>query len=112
MLKMKRRELLGLMGPGIPALAMTGTVSGTTAQKSTNILWISCEDISPDLGCYGSTEVSTPHIDRLASEGLRYTNAFTVATVCAPNRSGIITCMYPPSTGSVNMRTKNEEHAL
>ena len=71
-----------------------------------NILWISAEDISPDLGCYGDTYAHTPNIDRLASQGARYTNAFTVAGVCAPSRSGIITGMYPTSIGTHHMRCR------
>jgi len=109
---MKRREFLGLAGAGLAGMALHGCKSESTAEKITgerpNILWISCEDISPDLGCYGNHELSTPNLDRLASQGARYTNAFTVAPVCAPNRSGIITCMYPTSIGSMHMRTKNE----
>jgi len=72
-----------------------------------NILWISCEDIGPDLGCYGDDYAVTPNIDRLAREGCRYTNAFVPFPVCAPTRSSIITGMFPGSIGSMHMRTKN-----
>ncbi|MBN2377839.1 MAG: sulfatase-like hydrolase/transferase [Sedimentisphaerales bacterium] len=71
-----------------------------------NILWLSCEDISPHLGCYGQEYAITPNIDQLATEGVRYTRAFTVHGVCAPSRSGIITGMHPSSLGSVNMRCR------
>ncbi|HET6425964.1 MAG TPA: sulfatase-like hydrolase/transferase [Planctomycetaceae bacterium] len=71
-----------------------------------NILWISCEDTSPDLGCYGDAYAVTPNIDRLATEGVRYTRCFTHAGVCAPSRSGIITGCYPPSIGTHHMRCK------
>jgi uncharacterized sulfatase len=71
-----------------------------------NILWISCEDISSHLGCFGEKHAITPNIDKIASEGVRYTHAFTVHGVCAPSRTGIITGMYPSSFGSVNMRCK------
>lgn len=70
-----------------------------------NILWISCEDISPNLGCYGDPDAITPNLDALAGEGVRFTRAFTIAGVCAPNRSGTITGMYPSSIGSHNMRS-------
>ncbi len=69
-----------------------------------NILWLSAEDISPHLGCYGDPHAITPHLDQLASEGTRYTHAFTTAGVCAPCRSGIITGMYQNSVGSHHMR--------
>ncbi len=106
--KIKRREFIGLMGAGLAAVSMHRCIAKKIAEEKVNILWISCEDISPDLGCYGSKEVKTPNIDRLAGEGVKYTNVYTVAPVCAPNRSGIITCMYPPSIGSMHMRTKNK----
>jgi len=69
-----------------------------------NILWVSCEDISPDLGCYGDSYAVTPNIDRLAAEGVRYTNVYAHAGVCAPARSGIITGMYPTTIGTHHMR--------
>ncbi len=69
-----------------------------------NILWLSCEDISPHFGCYGDPHAITPNIDRLASEGVRYTHAFTAAGVCAPCRSTIITGMYQNSIGTHHMR--------
>ncbi len=70
-----------------------------------NILWISVEDISPHLGSYGDSHANTPRLDALAEASVRYTNAFTVAGVCAPSRSGIITGMYPTSLGTHHMRT-------
>lgn len=69
-----------------------------------NILWISAEDINGHFGCYGDPHAITPHIDKLASEGMRYTHAFTTAGVCAPCRSGIITGMYQTTIGTQHMR--------
>ncbi len=71
-----------------------------------NILWVSCEDISPDLGCYGDGYSVSPNIDRLAAQGVRYENCFSHAGVCAPARSGIITGMYPTTIGTHHMRCK------
>ncbi|MHC4282703.1 MAG: sulfatase-like hydrolase/transferase, partial [Planctomycetota bacterium] len=68
-------------------------------------MWISCEDISPDLGCYGDDYAVTPNIDRLAAQGCRYTNAFVPFPVCAPTRSAIITGIHPGTLGSMHMRT-------
>jgi N-sulfoglucosamine sulfohydrolase len=76
------------------------------AAKRPNILWISVEDISPNLGCYGDKYASTPNVDRLAAQGVRYTQAFTPAGVCAVVRSGIITGKYPISIGSHHMRSR------
>lgn len=69
-----------------------------------NFLWISTEDISPDLGCYGDAYAVTPNLDRLASDGVRYDNVFSHSGVCAPTRSGIITGMYPTTIGTHHMR--------
>ncbi|MFK8113485.1 MAG: sulfatase-like hydrolase/transferase [Rubripirellula sp.] len=74
------------------------------AAERPNILWISAEDISAHLGCYGDPHAITPRLDELASEGTRYTNAFTAAGVCAPCRSTIITGLYQNSIGTHHMR--------
>ena len=71
-----------------------------------NILWISSEDISPNLGCYGDEYASTPNLDALAKQGTRFTRAFTHAGVCAVLRSGVITGVYPISIGSQHMRSR------
>jgi N-sulfoglucosamine sulfohydrolase len=85
--------------------AATGlTAHAQNSVRRPNILWISCEDTGPQIGCYGDKYSLTPNIDKLASEGVRYTHAHTVAGVCAPSRSGIITGMYPSSLGSQYMR--------
>ncbi|MFW6059658.1 MAG: sulfatase [Phycisphaeraceae bacterium] len=72
-----------------------------------NILWISLEDTSPRFGCYGDPVARTPNLDRLAAEGCRYPNAFSVAGVCAPSRSAVITGMYPTAIGTHQMRTSH-----
>ena len=77
-------------------------------RKQPNVLWISAEDISPSLGCYGDSYAVTPRLDQLASEGMRVTRCFTHAGVCAISRSGLITGMYPVSIGSQHMRSQIE----
>ncbi len=87
----------------ITLLSSLVLASHLAAQKP-NILWISCEDISAHLGCYEDPHAITPNLDKLASEGVRYTHAFTTAGVCAPCRSGIITGMYQTTLGTQHMR--------
>lgn len=91
-------------------LGLLGALFCLTPHQSTaappNILWLSCEDISPHLGCYGYELATTPRIDKLATQGIRYTNAFATAGVCAPCRSAIITGMYQTTLGTHHMRTK------
>src|SRR5262245_56368501 len=84
-------------------LALTSPLMG--ADKP-NFVFITCEDISPNLGCYGDADAITPNLDKLAAQGARFTRAFTHAPVCAPSRSGIITGMYPTTMGSHHMRSK------
>ena len=74
------------------------------AQDKPNILWLSCEDISPHLGCYGYPNATTPNLDEFAKEGVLYERAYTTAGVCAPCRSAIITGMYQTSIGTQHMR--------
>ena len=80
------------------------SAQAASAAEKPNILWLSAEDISPHLGCYGDPHAITPNLDKLASEGVRYSHAFTTAGVCAPCRSGIITGMYQTTLGTQHMR--------
>src|SRR4051812_32166183 len=73
-----------------------------------NVLWISTEDISPDLHCYGDDYAVTPNLDRLASQGVRFERAFSTAPVCSPSRCSIITGMYASSVGGHNHRSDIE----
>ena len=78
-----------------------------SSDEKLNVIWISCEDMGPVLGSYGVKEISTPNIDKLADEGIKYTNAYSTVGVCAPSRFSIITGMYPARLGAHNMRTGN-----
>ena len=103
---MDRRQFLRITSGSAAAMMLSG-ISLQAEEANTqqpNILWVSCEDISPDLGCYGDSYAVTPNIDKLADEGVRYTNAYAHAGVCAPARSGIITGMYPTTIGTQYMR--------
>ena len=93
----------------IYSMAISATL---TAAEQPNILWITVEDMSPRLGCYGDRTVPTPNIDQLASESVRYTRAFGVYGVCAPNRHTLILGMYPTSNGAMAMRTWKRTAAL
>ncbi len=70
-----------------------------------NILWLTCEDTGPELGCYGDKQADTPNIDKLAARGTRYLNCWSNAPVCAPARTTIITGMYPTSLSAQHMRS-------
>lgn len=104
---MKRRDFLHLMAGTVTAMAWSRTSLGADESRRgerPNILWISVEDMNPDLGCYGDRYAVTPNLDRLAAQGVRYNNVFSHSPVCAPARSGIITGMYPTTIGTHHMR--------
>jgi len=87
-------------------LILFQTTEGQSSSKQPiNIIWISVEDMGPILGAYGNKIVNTPNINRLAQEGIKYTNAYATVGVCAPSRFSIITGMYPARLGAHNMRT-------
>jgi len=76
------------------------------ADQRPNVLWLTCEDISPNLGCYGDDYAITPSLDRLAEQGVRYTQAVGICGVCAVNRSCLIAGMYSSTIGSQDMRSR------
>jgi len=105
-MNVSRRRFLQMAGLGGAAMAAGSRVWAAGGQKRPNVLWISLEDIGPELGCYGDDYALSPNVDKLAAEGIRYDRAFTHAAVCAPARCGIITGMYPTTTGGNNMRCR------
>jgi arylsulfatase A-like enzyme len=93
----------------LPAFFLSG-VQASENQPETpkpNILWITIEDTSPQfIGCYSNKDARTPVIDKLANEGVRFTNAFSTGTVCSPSRTAIITGVKTYQTGTGNHRSK------
>jgi N-sulfoglucosamine sulfohydrolase len=76
--------------------------------ESPNILWITIEDLTPMLGCYGDPVAQTPNIDQLAQNGVKYTNAFATAAVCSPARSCLLTGVYATTLGTQHLRSETE----
>ena len=86
------------------ALALScKALAGGLAQP--NIMLMVVEDLGPRIGAYGDPLARTPNIDRLAAEGVRYTNVFTTSGVCAPSRAALITGMHQQAIGAQHMRT-------
>lgn len=105
-----RREFLGGIAAGS---ALAGASACGRGQGPWNIVWIIADDLSPDLSCYGNTDVSTPNIDRLAEEGARFTNAYVTGPVCSASRSAMITGMYQTSIGAHAHRShRNDGYTL
>lgn len=79
------------------------------AQEATaprpNILFIVSEDNGPELGCYGDPYARTPHLDRLATEGVRFNRAYVTQAGCSQSRSSIMTGLYPHQNGQLGLAT-------
>jgi len=74
--------------------------------KPPNIVFLISDDHSaPDLGCYGNPSITTPHLDRMAREGLRFTNCFVSSAQCSPNRSSLFTGCTPHTTSTSRLHT-------
>lgn len=78
-------------------------------QKRPNILWLIAEDFGPQLGCYGDSDVLSPHLDQLAAEGMRFNRAFTTAPVCSASRSAFMTGMYQTTIGAQHHRSHRND---
>ncbi|NQU85405.1 MAG: sulfatase, partial [Mariniphaga sp.] len=104
---MKQTNLLNLFLLGFIIISSFSFQSCTDKipEELPNILWITSEDNSPFLGCYGDDFATTPNLDKLASEGFLYTHAYANAPVCAPTRNTIITGVYANSGGHEPMRS-------
>ena len=91
------------------AMVSAANAAEAPAKAHPNILWLVAEDFGPHLGCYGTKEVFTPNLDRLAAEGVRYTRFFTTAPVCSPSRSAFMTGMYQTTIGAHNHRSHRDD---
>ncbi|MCF3650593.1 sulfatase-like hydrolase/transferase [Synoicihabitans lomoniglobus] len=96
--RFSRSRLLLILGGTI------GLWTGAMAEERPNILWLVAEDMSSNLGSYGDPDANTPSLDQLATQGVRFTRAFSAAGVCAPSRSSLATGMFASSLGSQHMR--------
>ena len=75
------------------------------AEARPNVLWFIVDDMSANFSCYGEKLIATPHVDRLAREGTRFSRAYTTAPVCSPCRSAFITGLYQTTLGAHHHRS-------
>ncbi|SVD96131.1 uncharacterized protein METZ01_LOCUS448985, partial [marine metagenome] len=81
-------------------------VSSANVEKQPNFLWLNTHDLSArHLGCYGDSYAKTPNLDKLSSQGVRYTNAFVSGPICSPSRTSIFTAMHPTTVGTLHHRS-------
>src|SRR3954467_11256799 len=95
MSRVTRRQFIA----GAVATAATVPIAvqrSVSADQRPNILFILADDLGwADLSCYGRPDYQTPNLDRFASQGMRFTNAYAAAPVCTPTRVGFLTGRYP-----------------
>ncbi|MCH5373210.1 MAG: sulfatase-like hydrolase/transferase, partial [Planctomycetes bacterium] len=78
-------------------VSFTGPVRAAESTRP-NVLFLICDDLNCDLGCYGHPLVKSPNIDRLATRGVRFENAYCQYPLCGPSRAAFMTGMYPDQT--------------
>lgn len=85
---------------GLLAALLTMAGAALAAERPPNVLVLYADDLGyGDIGCYGATDIRTPHIDALAADGIRFTNHYAPAPICAPSRAALMTGRYPTRTG-------------
>ena len=104
----KRVGLLWMLVCCIPC-SFSSPAAAAEAKKRPNTLWLIAEDFGQHLGCYGTKEVWTPNLDRLAADGVRYTRFYDTAPVCSPSRSAFMTGMYQITIGAHNHRSHRDD---
>ena len=103
-----RRDFLKHVFGGAAALSVSGCANGLRrkSEDRPNIIFIMADDLGyGDLGCYGQTQIKTPHIDRMAAQGMRFTDHYAGSTVCAPSRCSLMTGLH---TGHTYVRGNRE----
>ncbi|UCD57521.1 MAG: arylsulfatase, partial [Candidatus Hydrogenedentota bacterium] len=105
-----RRSFLKHVFSGATALSLSGCTNGLrqvgSSKDKPNIIFVMADDLGyGDLGCYGQAQIKTPHIDRLAAQGMRFTDHYAGSTVCAPSRCSLMTGLH---TGHTYVRGNRE----
>ena len=116
-----RRSFLRALGAGMASLAIPSVMrAGGRAGGKPNFVIIFTDDQGyQDVGCFGSPSIRTPNLDRMASEGMKFTDFYSAASVCSPSRAALLTGCYPPRVGitkvlfpSDNIGLNPEEHTI
>ncbi|NQT84367.1 sulfatase-like hydrolase/transferase [bacterium] len=111
---MKRREFLKAIGLGAARMAvpiLSHCAEGRSRRP--NIILVLADDLGwAELGCYGNTFNETPNLDKLAGQGMRFTEAYAAAPVCSPTRAAFLTGQYPARVGIVDYLRPDDENAL
>ena len=105
-MKYDRRNFLTMLAIATTVTALPTCLLAEDAHRKPNIVYILADDLGyGDLGCYGQKKFKTPHIDRLASEGMKFSQHYSGSTVCAPSRCALMTGLH---TGHAQVRGNRE----
>lgn len=104
------QSALGLSGAlAIPSVLKAAVAAAAPARRRPNVIVILADDLGyGDVGCYGATRIKTPNLDRLASQGMRFTDGHSTSSVCTPSRYSLLTGQYAwrkPGTGIASSTT-------
>ncbi len=118
-LNYSRRDFLKATGLGLTALTAHGCASvsrliaGKASGNKPNIIFVLVDDLGwRELGCYGNKFNETPNLDKLASQGMRFTDAYAAAPVCSPYRAALMTGQYPARVGITDYLRPNDAKHL
>ena len=105
--KLGRREFVQAMGAGAAAVTLPGLAGcARSSARPPNIIFILADDLGyAELGSYGQEKIRTPNLDRMAAEGMRFTDHYSGSPVCAPSRCVLLTGMH---TGHAFIRGNDE----
>jgi len=110
-----RRDFVKAAGFGLAGWAMSGLLAKAKSAPGDkpNIIFILADDLGwAELGCYGNTFNETPNLDRLAKQGMRFTDAYAAAPVCSPYRAALMTGQYPARVGITDYLRPNDKNHL
>lgn len=117
-IKIRRISMFTVITSILFLLQLNTAAQTKSIQKTNkpNIIFIYIDDMGyADLSCYGNKEIETPNIDRLANEGIKFTDFYVSSPVCSPSRAGIVTGQYPGRNkiyGYIDSRWKNEQRGM
>ena len=100
-MKFSAAFLHALWGAFVAITCFAGPLNASAIDRKPNVVFIFVDDQGYyDLGCYGATEIKTPRIDAMASQGTRFTDYYAAAPICSPSRAGLLTGCYPRRVGN------------
>jgi arylsulfatase A-like enzyme len=106
---MNRLLMNALIAQGIILAANISCLAGDTKDRAPNIIIFLADDMGyGDLGCFGSPNIRTPNIDKLANEGIKLTSFYVAGPVCTPSRAGLLTGRYPIHTLDGNLGPESQ----